>query len=187
VADTRILLINLILYGLLPLWGITGFIDWWCHRRSRIEETTGLKESLAHSVMGLQLGIPIVMGLVFEINVLILLICFAALLSHSAVAHWDVRYSSPKRHITVWETHVHAYMATIPFFILLLIMIINWDVVLTLISLDWQGQFSLEPTGNAQVTSAYRRGYLIFMTVFCVFPYVEENLRCYLAARRARA
>ncbi|HSC14407.1 MAG TPA: diguanylate cyclase, partial [Gammaproteobacteria bacterium] len=39
------LLVNLILYGLLPLWGITGFIDWCCHRATRIEHTSGLRES----------------------------------------------------------------------------------------------------------------------------------------------
>lgn len=186
-ADTRLLLINLILYGLLPLWGVTGFIDWWCHRATRIETTSGLKESLAHSVMGVQLGIPIVLGLFFQINVLILLICLAVLLSHAVVAHWDVKYSTPMRRISVWETHVHAYMATIPLFIVLLIMVINWNVVMKLVTLDWQGQFSLTPTGNLQVTSAYRRGYLIFMAIFCVFPYVEENIRCLLAARRARS
>lgn len=186
-TDTRQLLVNLILYGLLPLWGITGFIDWWCHRVSRIETTSGLKESLAHSVMGIQLGLPIVLGLFFEINVLILLLCLVVLLSHAVVAHWDVKYSTPMRKITVWETHVHAYMATIPLFLLLLIMVINWNVVIKLVTFDWQGQLSLKPSENAQISSAYRRGYLIFMAIFCVLPYVEENIRCYLSARRVRA
>ena len=62
-ADTRQLLINLILYGLLPLWGITGFIDWICHRLSQVESTSGLKESLIHSLMGVQLAIPILLCL----------------------------------------------------------------------------------------------------------------------------
>jgi hypothetical protein len=186
-ADTKELLINLILYGLLPLWGITGFIDWCCHRASSIEKTSGLSESLIHSVMGIQLGIPIVLGLFFEINVLILLICLAVLIAHALVAHWDVKYSTPLRKISVWETHVHSYMATIPLFVLLLIMVINWDVVLKLLTLDWRGEFTLTPTPSAQVTSAYRVGYLVFMSVFCVFPYVEENIRCFRAARRTRA
>ena len=185
-ADTRILLINLILYGLLPMWGITGFIDWWCHRVSRIETTSGLKESLTHSLMGIQLGIPIVLGLFFQINVLILLISIVVLLSHAFVAHWDVRYSTPLRHISAWETHVHAYMATIPLFLLLLIVIINWEVAVKMVTFDWQGEFSFTSTGNLQVTSNYRRGYLIFMGVFCVFPYIEENLRCFRAARVKR-
>lgn len=185
-ADTRLLLINLILYGLLPLWGITGFIDWCCHRATEIEKTSGLKESLTHSLMGIQLGIPIVLGLFFQINVLILLICVVVLLSHAVVAHWDVKYSSTLRKISAWETHVHAYMATIPLFLLLLIMVVNWDVVIRMVTLDWSGQFALTPTPNLQVTSAYRLGYLIFMAIFCVLPYVEENVRCLRAELRAR-
>ena len=55
---TNQLLVNLILYGLLPLWGICGFIDWCCHRATRVERTSGLKESLIHSLIGVQLGIP---------------------------------------------------------------------------------------------------------------------------------
>jgi hypothetical protein len=72
---TNQLLVNLILYGLLPLWGICGFIDWCCHRATRVERTSGLKESLIHSLMGVQLGIPIILCLLFEVNVLVLLIC----------------------------------------------------------------------------------------------------------------
>ena len=66
--DPSRLLINLILYGLLPLWGIAGFIDWCCHRATKVESTSGLKESLVHSLMGVQLGIPILLCLLFEIN-----------------------------------------------------------------------------------------------------------------------
>jgi hypothetical protein len=182
---TNQLLINLILYGLLPFWGITGFIDWCCHRASAIERTSGLKESLIHSLMGIQLGIPIVLGLIFQVNVLILMISLFALLSHALVAHWDVKYSTPLREISIWEVHVHSYMATIPLFLLLLIVVINWGVVVKMLTLDWSGQFALMPTGSTQITPVYRRVYLVFMAVFCVFPYVEENIRCLRAARGA--
>ena len=37
------LLLYLILYALLPLWGITGFVDWCCHRATGIERTSGLR------------------------------------------------------------------------------------------------------------------------------------------------
>ena len=79
---TNQLLMNLILYGLLPLWGIAGFIDWCCHRATRVERTSGLKESLIHSLMGVQLGIPIILCLLFEVNVLVLLICILMWLMH---------------------------------------------------------------------------------------------------------
>src|SRR5216684_997827 len=106
-ADTKHLLINVILYGLLPLWGIAGFIDWVCHRATHVERTSGLKESLIHSLMGLQLGIPILLCLVFEVNVLIFFICALMWVLHEIVAHWDVHYASPLRTISIWEVHVH--------------------------------------------------------------------------------
>jgi hypothetical protein len=176
--STDELLVYLILYGLLPLWGITGFIDWYCHRATRIEHTSGLRESLIHSLMGVQLGIPIVLCLLFRVNVLVLLICIFIFLCHEVVAHYDVHYSAPLRRISIWEVHVHNYMATIPLYLLMLIAVLNWPVVLQLVSLDWQGQLALERIAIPQVSSGYLRSYLAFMGVLCVIPYVEENLRC---------
>ena len=74
--QTADLVLSLILYVLLPLWGLAGFVDWCCHRASKIEETSGLKESFIHAIMGAQVGLPIVLGLVFEVNILILFIIF---------------------------------------------------------------------------------------------------------------
>ncbi|WP_205597695.1 hypothetical protein [Paraferrimonas sp. SM1919] len=73
--QTNQLLINVLLYLFLPLWGIAGFIDWCCHRATKIEHNSGLKESLMHSLMGLQIAIPMALCLVFTVNALILLIC----------------------------------------------------------------------------------------------------------------
>jgi hypothetical protein len=180
------LLINLILYGLLPLWGITGFIDWCCHRATGIERTSGLKESLIHSLMGIQLGIPIVLCLVYYVNVLVLLICFIAFLAHEFVAHYDVHYSAPLRRISIWEVHVHNYMATIPLYLLMLIMVLNWETVQKLVALDWAGEFAFERVTQPHGGSTYLRNYLIFMTMLCVLPYVEENLRCLRVVLRER-
>ena len=179
------LLVSLILYGLLPLWGVTGFIDWCCHRATGIERTSGLRESLVHSLMGIQLGIPILLCLLFQVNVMILLVCIAAFLAHEVVAHYDVHYSAPLRRISIWEVHVHNYMATIPLYLLMLIMVINWEIVLKLVSFEWAGQFELERVPVPHGSSGYLRGYLIFMALLCVLPYVEENLRCLRARGRA--
>lgn len=184
--STGQLLVNLILFGLLPLWGISGFIDWCCHRATGIERTSGLKESLIHSAMGIQLGIPIVLGLLFRINIPILLVAAAAWLIHEFLAHWDVSYSSEVRHISIWEMHVHSYMATIPLFMLMLIAVLNWELVVSLLTLDWAGNFRFEPAPVRSTYPAYMRGYLIFMAILCVFPYAEENLRCWLVARKEK-
>jgi hypothetical protein len=172
------LLLNLILYGLLPLWGVAGFIDWCCHRATKVESTSGLKESLVHSLMGIQLGIPIVLCLQFEINVLILLICVVMWLTHEVAAHWDVHYATSRRHISIWEVHVHNYMATVPLYLMMLIVILNWDVAVKAATLDWGGQFELRPVAERPGGPGYLPAYLTFMTVLCVFPYLEENIRC---------
>lgn len=185
--DTRHLLINLILYGLLPLWGVSGFIDWCCHRATHVERTSGIKESVIHSLMGVQLGIPILLCLLFEINVLVLLICVLMFLLHEVAAHWDVRYSAPLRRISIWEVHVHNYMATVPLYLLMLIVVINWDVAVKAMTFQWGGQFTLHRLTTPQGGSAYLPEYLAFMTVFCIFPYLEENLRCLRYRSTAKA
>lgn len=184
--DSRHLLINLILYGLLPLWGIAGFVDWCCHRATKVEATSGLKESLVHSLMGIQLGIPILLCLLFEVNVLVLLVCAAMWLAHEVAAHWDVHYATPRRHISIWEVHVHNYMATVPLYLLMLVVILNWDVALKAVTLDWSGQLALRPLATRPGGPTYLPAYLAFMAVLCVFPYLEENVRCIRYSLRER-
>ncbi len=136
--------------------------------------------------MGVQLGIPIVLCLVYEANVLsllILLICPAAFIAHEVVAHYDVHYSAPRRHISIWEVHVHNYMATIPLYLLMLVAVINWEIVLKLLNFEWQGQFTLQPVDAPHGSDSYLRGYLTFMALLCGVPYLEENIRRYRAWR----
>lgn len=184
--QTSQLLIQIILYVFLPLWGIAGFVDWCCHRATRIEHTSGLKESLVHSLMGLQMALPILLCLLFQVNELILLICILAWLAHEAVAHYDVHYAAPKRHISIWEMHAHNYLATLPLYMLLLIIVINWPVFLRLITLNWQSGFQFDAMPYSHGGDSYLASYLTFMALFCVLPYLEENLRCLFVALRKR-
>ncbi len=177
--DTGQLLINFLLFLYLPLWGIAGLADWFCHRATNIESTTGIKESLMHSVMGIQTAIPIVLCLSFRVNVLVLILCLLAWILHEIVAHWDVTYAEPRRRISIWEMHAHSYLATLPFFMLTMIFIINWEVTLDLLTLDWRGGFQLEPVTNPHGGEGYLVGYLSFLTIVCVFPYLEELWRCW--------
>lgn len=184
------LLISFLLFLFLPLWGIAGFVDWCCHRATQIETTSGLKESLMHSVMGIQIGIPILLCLLYEVNVLILLICIAVLLLHETVAHWDVHYASPRRRISIWEMHAHNYLATLPLYMLVMIFIINWPVMTDLVTLNWQGGFTLQRVDIPHGGQGYLPVYLALMAVLCVFPYCEELVRCLrheLALRKQQA
>ena len=176
--DTSQLLINFLLFMLLPIWGIAGLADWFCHRATKIEHTSGVKETLMHSVMGIQIAIPLVLCLLYTVNVLILIICFMTWFLHEVVAHADVKYASPRREISIWEMHAHNYLATLPMYMLITIVIINWPQFINLISLNWQGNMALIPVETPHGGSGYLFSYLIFMSVVCVFPYIEENIRC---------
>lgn len=188
--DTTDLLINFLLFVLLPIWGIAGFCDWLCHRATHIESTSGLKESLLHSLMGLQLAIPILLCLNFRVNVLVLLICAGTWMLHELVAHWDVHYASPLRKISIWEMHAHNYLATLPMYMFITIVIINWPVFINLVSLQWAGNMGLVLFDARPGGDNYLAFYLLFMAVICVFPYMEENIRClrvYLKNRKHSA
>ena len=185
--DANALLINLLLYIFLPLWGIAGFVDWCCHRATKIEHTSGLLESFYHAIMGIQIAIPILLCLLFRVNILILLICFAALVLHEVVAHHDVKYAAPKRKITIWEMHAHSYLATLPLYMLSIILIINWSVVQKFFTMEWAGQFQFIRMEKAHGGEGYLPLYLIFMLVICVLPYAEEFLRCLIQKLRDRA
>ncbi|WP_196159902.1 diguanylate cyclase [Reinekea sp. G2M2-21] len=176
--DTGQLLINVLLYLFLPLWGIAGFVDWCCHRATHIESTSGLTESLMHSVMGIQVGIPIILCLTYRVNVLILLLCLLAWALHEFIAHMDVHFASPRRKISIWEMHAHSYLATLPLYMLSIIAVINWPVVIDLVQFNWAGQLTLTRMEYAHGFDGYLPAYLIFMGIVCVFPYMEENLRC---------
>jgi hypothetical protein len=177
--DTSDLLINFLLFVLLPIWGIAGFCDWLCHRATNIESTSGLKESLIHSLMGLQLGIPVILCLNFRVNVLILLICAATWLLHELVAHWDVYYASPIREISIWEMHAHNYLATLPMYMFITIAIINWPVFLDLVNFRWQGNMEFVLFESRPGGDTYLPIYLTLMAFLAVFPYMEENIRCF--------
>jgi len=176
--DTGQLLINMLLYLFLPLWGVAGFVDWLCHRATHIESTSGLTESLMHSLMGIQVGIPIILCLTYRVNVLILLLCLFAWALHEFIAHMDVHYASQRRKISIWEMHAHSYLATLPLYMLSIIAVINWPVVLDLVQLNWAGQMTLKRMEYQHGFDGYLVVYLTFMGVVCVLPYLQENIRC---------
>jgi hypothetical protein len=184
------LILSLILYGLLPLWVLAGFIDYLCHRATRIHETSGMMESLMHLAMGAQVAIPMWLALTCKINSLILLLCFIVLVTHEVVAHYDVLFASPRRHISVWETHAHSFLETIPFFLTALVVCRNWGAFIKLVTLDWAGQMTLElrdaPIGTEIGDRTFIARYFVFV-IFCgLLPFAEELWRCWRYQRKQR-
>ena len=137
--------------------------------------------------MGIQLGVPLLLTILFYVNVSVLRICIAAWLLHEFIEHWDVHYSAPIRHISIWEVHVHNYMSTVPLYLLMLIVVMNWDMFLNLITLNWEGHMQFQRMEKAHGSPPYLKWYLAFMAVTCVLPYVEENIRCLRVYLRQRS
>lgn len=174
----NVLLFNAILYVCLPLWLVMGFLDYWCHKKSRIELTTGMKESAFHAVMGVQVGIPIFLGLFFKINVLLLLIMIAVLILHEVVAHHDVDYALNTREISITETHVHSFLEVIPFVIVGLIVCINWSAFVDLVTLNWSGQLGFV-LRQRPINLDYIVNYVLLLLFADVVPFIEEFIRCW--------
>lgn len=139
-----------------------------------------------HSAMGIQVGIPIILCLRFEVNVLVLLICFVAWVLHELVAHWDVHYANDLREITIWEMHAHSYLATLPLFMLATLSILHWDTLLNLLSLNWEGDMELISRTRYPGGYWYFSIYMAIVFVVGIVPYAEENWRCLRSQWQAR-
>lgn len=183
-AGDSILTLNLILYVLLPIWTIAAFFDWCCHRATRIESTSGLRESLIHAIMGIQVGAAMMVCLLFEVNVLVMLVCLFVLVTHEIVAHHDIVWASSRREIKHWETHIHSYLSSVPFYLFSLIVVRRWGTFLEMVRLDWAGQMKLVPRPEPLGGSHYLPAYLTLALCVGVLPYGEEMLRCWLHQRR---
>ena len=181
-----VLLRAFLLYGILPAWVFFGFIDYLCHRVSKIEETTGLRETLLHSLMGLQIGVPIFLGLFFEINVLLLMVMLAVLIMHEYVAHLDVKTAYGSRNLLIWELHAHSFLEVIPFVIFGLIVLLKWTAFVDLVTLNWGGGFSIT-LKKAPINGGFIASYFIFMILLGFIPYTDELLRCLRARFRKAA
>ena len=67
-TNLRVLLWNVLAFGALPAWLLAGFADWLCHRRSKIEITSGSRESAMHLLLHLEIAAPLLAALWLEIN-----------------------------------------------------------------------------------------------------------------------
>ncbi|MBL1083862.1 diguanylate cyclase [Streptomyces actinomycinicus] len=187
-ATTRFLL-----YGLLPGWFAPGLADWAMHRRTRIEDTTGTKESLIHSLMMAEVGLPIALTLRYEVNPLLLTVQLGAAAAHEATALWDVRTAvDSKREVRPVEQHIHSFLESLPFGGLVSLMCLHSDQVKSLLRAG-RGDpdaWRLVPRRRA-LSPAYLAGIGLAIGTCVLLPYGEELLRCRRAARarkrRARA
>src|ERR1043165_7354435 len=109
-TDPALLVRYYLLYFILPLWIFAGLADYFLHNRTKIEDTSWTKESILHMLQLAEAGVPVVLGLLFDINALIIAVMLGALVVHEATALWDVTYTHTRRYISPLEQHVHSFL-----------------------------------------------------------------------------
>jgi hypothetical protein len=175
---------NYLLYFLVPGWIIPGLADYACHRRSRIETTSGLREAVLHYLMITVVGVPILLGLLLQINALVILLMVVAYFVHLAMALYDVSYAVTKRNVTPIEQHVHSFLEVLPFMAVSLVVCLYWDQARALVGLGPdRADFGLR-LKDPPLPTAYLVTVVTAVLVFLGLPYGEEVWRCYRESKR---
>ena len=169
------LLWNLLGYVVLPLWLLAGVVDYWTHQRADIAQTAGPRESRLHLAQTLQVGLPVLLVLFVELNLLALALLVAAAVAHTLTAYVDVSYASERRVILPLEQVAHAFLFTLPLVATALLVILHWPAVQTPTGIasagagDW-GLRLRDPALDAGVIAAV----LVSSFVFAVLPALAE-------------
>ncbi|SFC41883.1 hypothetical protein SAMN05216321_104219 [Cupriavidus sp. OV038] len=176
----------ILMYGLIPLWILAGLGDWWFHRRQRIEINAGVRESVMHSLMMVQVGVPVLLVLFFEVNALLFAIMIVAVVVHAVTAWVDVGYAVTRRTVPPNEQHMHSLLEMLPITAVVILAAAHWDQFLALFGAGAEPpRLTLTPKRDP-LPSSYLIGLFAALGLFVVLPYAEELLRC-LRAQAARA
>jgi cytochrome c oxidase assembly factor CtaG len=166
----------LLLYGVVPVWIAAGLADYFCHRATAIEQTSGTLESALHLVQFSLVGIPVTLALFLQPNAGFFLLAIACIVLYHAIAAIDLVYANPLRRIAPREQMVHSFLEITPITALLLLGVIYWP---QLIALFGQGpeaaRFGME---IRILPPAYIATVLASAFLFNMVPYVEELARC---------
>lgn len=83
----------------LPLWLAAGIGDWACHRVTRIESTSGWRESALHAAQLAEVGSIVLAALVCEPNGALVGFAVAMIVAHEVTVWIDLRYAGRLRRI----------------------------------------------------------------------------------------
>jgi hypothetical protein len=173
--------------GVLPLWLGAGLADWYQHRRTHIEDTAGARESMIHSLMMAEAGVPVALGLFCEINPGVLATCAGALGLHSATAAWDVGYAEERRRVTPTEQHCHSLLEVVPLMATGFLAVLYWDQTRALAGMDGERDLRIRTKRRDPLSRKTRIALLTAMGVFGALPYAEEMWRCLRARPTLKA
>jgi len=166
----------LLMAVVLPLTIAAGLTDWFCHRRSWIESTSGLKENLFHWALLAIMGVALAAVALLEITAGVLLLVLACWLAHEALTYVELRYTLPLRSVRALEQMVHSFMELLPLVLLGVLAVAHWDQVAGLFgagTADFGFRPKAQPWPHAYLAAAFTAA-----LVCNILPMAEETLRC---------
>ncbi|WP_030824986.1 hypothetical protein [Streptomyces hygroscopicus] len=176
-----------LMYGVMPLWFVPAVADWLMHRRTRIEHTSGTRESALHALMMTEAGVPVAMGLLARVNPLVLSVMGGAAIAHGATALWDVSLATGEREVRPVEQHIHSFLEVLPLSAMAFTCCLHGEQVrAALRGGDRPEDWKLLPKENP-LPARYLAAIGLGIGAFVVLPYAEEMKRCVRAARIRRA
>ncbi|AUS81933.1 diguanylate cyclase/phosphodiesterase [Actinoalloteichus sp. AHMU CJ021] len=186
--DVETATLRYLVYGLLPAWFVPGLLDWALHRRTDIEHTAGVQESLIHALMMTEVGVPIAIALVCEVNPLVLTIIVAAILAHEATALWDVTTAEESgREVRPVEQHVHSFLEAMPFMAGGALACLHWEQIQALARGARDRRAWTLRLKRPSLPPRYLAGVGGAILGLIALPYGEELVRCLRARRRGSA
>jgi hypothetical protein len=178
-SDVDLALRRYLLYVLIPLWYVPGIADWWWHRQTKIEETSGTHESMTHAIMMTSVGVPLLAALLFDINALVLTMMMTGYVVHEGVTYWDVNYAKSLREVPTIEQHTHSFLEMLPFMATSMAICLKPKQFGAIFGRGKEpARWRLEPKKPA-LTARYVFGVLAGVTAFVILPYAEEFIRCF--------
>ena len=165
--------------AVMPLWLGAGLADWYRHKQTHIEDTAGARESMIHSLMMTEAGIPVTLGLFCEVNPGVLAVCATALAAHGLTAYWDVSYAEQRRRVTPVEQHIHSVLEMTPVMATGFLAALYWDQVRALAGFGGERpDFAIRGKRRDPLTGRTKVLLIGAMGLFGALPYAEEMLRC---------
>ena len=131
-----------------PAWLAAGLLDYVIHARQRIERTAGPYESALHLLQALEVGLPVVVLLFFEITATTYAVLVACVLAHAWTSWRDTCFASAVRPIGPAEQKAHAVLDMVPWFGLALTALMHREALAPLLGrgvADWSLRLRDEP------------------------------------------
>src|ERR1700761_7723889 len=167
---------DILVYVVLPLWVVAGFLDYLCHRNSDIEHANVVKETALHWLMLGEVGVPLIAVVFLKVNALLMVFSALCLVAHEITGYLDLQLAMRTRVVTAFEQQVHSVLEMMPLTAMLLLFILHWGQLQALLGFGPEhADFSitLKPLpGWAEIVPPA----LAFLAL-AIVPYLEEFVR----------